>query len=101
MIVRWRRALETVAAHDERGTLAIVNATDEFCAEAMRARTLATGDPQSSELRCRWCREFLRSGGCLGLVGALNHRVLNGEWEEAVRLVRERLRQLDAPAAAE
>ena len=94
---RWQRALDCVAAHDESGTLAVANAMDELCREAVRARTLATGDPASAGLPCRYCRESLRNDGCLGLVGALNHMVLNGHWDEARRLVHERLRELDAP----
>jgi hypothetical protein len=100
VVRRWRRALDRVAARDEPGTLALVNEMDEFCREAVRARTLATGNVMSEELRCRYCRESLRTGGCLGLVGALNHMVLNGLWDEAALLVHERLRELGVPATA-
>ena len=62
------------------------------------ARLRATGDPDSGELRCRFCREEERRGDCLGLVGALNHQVLNGARDEAERLVRERLRGLAEPS---
>ncbi len=100
VIRRWRRALDRVTARDEPGTLALVNEMDEFCQEAIRARTLATGDPLSQELRCRFCPEAQRTGGCLGLVGALNHMVLSGLWDEAALLVHERLRELGGPADA-
>lgn len=97
VVGRWRVVLDRVAARDEAGTLAIANAMDELCQEAVRARLRATGDPDSGDLRCRYCLEYLRRGGCLGLIGALNHQVLIGAWEEAERLVRERLRELTEP----
>jgi len=97
VIHRWRTALDRIAAHDERGTLEIANTMDDFCREAMRERTLATGDPASTELRCRYCREYFETGGCLGLVGALNHWVLNGNWQMAGRMVDERIHDLELP----
>lgn len=96
VVRRWRTTLDRVEARDEIGTLQIINTTDEFCREAMRLRS-AAGEATSGS-RCLYCREFLESGGCLGFVGALNHLVLNGGWETAARLVRERIAALEASA---
>ncbi|HKQ96507.1 MAG TPA: hypothetical protein VJV75_01400 [Candidatus Polarisedimenticolia bacterium] len=98
VVRRWRTTLDRVEARDEIGTLQIVNTTDEFCREAMRLRS-AAGEPASGS-RCLYCREFVESGGCLGIVGALNHLVLNGGWELAARLVRERIAALEASERA-
>lgn len=97
VVERWTAALDRVAAHDEPGTLALTNAMDELCQEALRTRARAGGDAPSAALPCRYCREHLRGNGCLGLIGALNHWVLNGAWDDAARVVRERLRELGAP----
>jgi hypothetical protein len=92
---RWRAALKCVEARDEGGALAIANSMDEFCQEALRARSAAAGGDAPREFRCRYCPPFAASGGCLGFVGALNHLVLSGQWEEAKQLVEAHLRELN------
>ena len=97
-VARWTAALDRVAARDEAGTLAIANAMDEICRESQRAAARSGGVPFSHDLPCRHCPETPGRGGCLGLVGALNHWVLNGAWGEAERVVRQRLAELQAPS---
>lgn len=98
-VARWTAALDRVTARDEAGTLAIANAMDEICREAQRAAARAAGVPLSHDLPCRHCPETRGAGSCLGLVGALNHWVLNGAWEDAERVVRQRLAELRSPAS--
>jgi hypothetical protein len=97
---RWRRVLERVEAHDEPGVLALANALDEFCEEAMLAREAASGGQRTGSgpvlkistsgepvgSRCLFCRGFIDSGGCFGMLDELNQAVLHGRWEDARRV---------------
>jgi hypothetical protein len=100
VVDRWRQILDRIEARDEPGTLALANALDEFCEEAMLAREAASagqrqgngpilkistsGEPAGS--RCLFCRGFIESGGCFGMLDELNQAVLHGRWADARRV---------------
>lgn len=100
VVDRWRLILDRIEARDEPGTLALANALDEFCEEAMLAREAASagqrqgngpilkistsGEPVGS--RCLFCRGFIESGGCFGMLDELNQAVLHGRWADARRV---------------
>jgi hypothetical protein len=100
VIGRWRQVLERVESCDEVGVLATANTLDEFCEEAMLGREAASagshsgsgpvlkistsGEPIGS--RCLFCRGFIDSGGCFGMLDELNQAVLHGRWADARRV---------------
>lgn len=101
VIDRWRQILDRIEAQDEGGVLRLANVMDEFCEEAIAARQASTGTDKemdeergdalvagSTEIRCRFCRGFIETGGCLGLLDELNRAVLNRHWDTARELAR-------------
>ncbi|MBI4168499.1 MAG: hypothetical protein HY510_01025 [Acidobacteria bacterium] len=100
LIHRWRLILERIEARDEGGVRALANVMDEFCDEAMAEKKAsvgevgrsARGDPGLATSagpatgRCVFCRGFAETGGCFGVLGELDRRVLNGLWDEARRV---------------
>jgi hypothetical protein len=112
VIRRWRDILRHIENRDESAALALANTMDEFCEEAMLAREASTtgrqdatapipkisssGAPTGS--RCLFCRGFLDSGGCFGLLDELNQAVLHGRWTDARRVAKlyiDRLQSMD------
>lgn len=97
LIHRWRLILERIEARDEGGVLALANVMDEFCDEAIAERAVracsvggaAKSSPKAGPSagqatgRCVFCRGFAETGGCFGILGELDRRVLNGLWDEA------------------
>jgi len=100
VIERWRQVLERITSRDEAGALAAANTLDEFCEEAMLGREAASGGAHSGSgpvlkiatsgepvgSRCLFCRGFIDSGGCFGMLDELNHAVLHGRWADARRV---------------
>lgn len=107
LIGRWQQILEYVHTRDEGSILDLANEMDEFCDEAILTREAAAGAgafpvERGTKLgtanlagsRCLFCRGFAETGGCLGLVHAINQAVLAGDWPAAERLARDYLDQL-------
>ena len=99
LISRWREIVRRIDGHDEGGVLELANVMDEFCEEAILDREASQapsgsreGAPlkkpvsASTEVRCRFCRGFTETGGCLSLLESLNGSVLEGEWAKARHL---------------
>ena len=112
VVDRWRRILRHIEEQDEAGALALANTMDEFCEEAMLDREASSagrpraagpvpkistsGAPTGS--RCVFCRGFLESGGCFGMLDELNQAVLRGRWTDARRVAKlyiDRLQAMD------
>jgi len=102
VIERWRHVLDRVERRDEAGTLAAANTLDEFREEAMLGREAASGGSHSGNgpilristsgepigSRCLFCRGFIESGGCFGMLDELNQAVLRGRRADARRVAR-------------
>jgi len=86
---RWKHIIERIEAHDEAGVMALANVMDEFCEEAIVDRH---GEQAT---RCEFCKGFLETGGCHGVLIDLNRAVLAGRWSEARSLAEGYLRRLD------
>ncbi len=91
LIGRWRRIVDRIGAHDEAGVLELCNVMDEFCDEADALRAGVGG----GGTRCQFCRGFTGTGGCLGLLGEVDHAVLGGRWEVAHRLAEDYIARLE------
>ena len=85
---RWERIIERIQARDEAGVMALANVMDEFCEEAIADRH---GEPGN---RCLFCKGFIESGGCHGILIDLNRAVLAGRWDEAKSAAEGYLRRL-------
>ena len=100
VIERWRQVLERVEQRDEAGALAAANTLDEFCQEAMLVRESSSGSARSGKglilkistsgeaigSRCCFCRAFIETGGCFGILDGLNQAVLHRRWADARRV---------------
>ena len=94
---RWRTILNRIEVRDEPGVLALANVMDEFCEEAALSREISGGGGRGTSgpplkiltagaptgSRCFFCRGFLDTGGCFGLLDELNRAVTRGDWGEA------------------
>ena len=94
VIAHWRQVLERVGAREERAVLAMASCREGCCSLVLHDLSGKAASAAPAELACRSCPIYDATGGCLGFVGALNHKVLNGQWEEAARLVDEHIRGL-------
>ncbi len=97
LIGRWRQIVYRIQAHDEGGVLELCNVMDEFCDEADALRA-GVGDAGT---RCRFCRGFAGTGGCLSLLGEVDHAVLGGHWEAARRLAEDYITRLEGMRLAD
>lgn len=107
MLERWRLILLRIERQDEGGVLTLANMMDEFCEVAVEERKAVTNDredpavpilkfPPTSDVsgRCTFCRAFSETGGCFGVLHALNKAVLDGSWIAARRVAQQQLERL-------
>ncbi len=109
VLLRWRQILSRIDAHDEPGVLELANVMDEFCEEAIFEREASGGGRREATgpllkiptasgpmgSRCLFCRGFLDTGGCFGLLDELNQSVQKGRWDRAHRVAENYIRRLE------
>ena len=107
LIRRWQEIVRAIGRHDEGDVLMKATVMDEFCDQAGRDRDGAYQSggalPDSGRARptagtpitrCIFCKGFVESGGCQGMLTGLFRLVFAGDWEKASRVANEYLNRL-------
>lgn len=89
VLARLAEVRRRIEAHDESGTLALVNQQDAFCDVAKKQREQQPPAAGQDLNHCHYCKGFLESGGCMGRLDEIDRAVLRGAWEEAREMLDE------------